>query len=204
MKKFILLLLLLFVVKVNAYENDVFTIEIPEGYKIVTESDDTYKWEKDNSYISINVESNNTKKYNVKSFSDEEIKKQSEYIEKGVNERLKKYNLEAKVSDSKRVNNSLEYSVYFPSKKLTGYDMYQIGRMYTTQKYITNVVYSNDKEIKEDDIYYKFIDTLKINDEEIKPGDTSIKDNHITRIIVIGVILGILGFVLDVIKKRMK
>lgn len=208
MKKLLFIFLLLFVVKVNAYENDIFKIDIPENYKLDTEENNVYKWSVDNKYISISVDSNKEKRYNINSFNDDEIKKQSEYIEKGINERLKEYKLEATVSDSKRVTengvSSLEYKIYYPSKKLTGYNMYQIGRMYTTNKYILTIVYSNDKEINEENEYYELINSLKIFDEDVKPVKLTLNNRYFITIIAIGSLLAIISIIIDRIKKRKK
>ena len=206
MKKFVLIFLLLFVVKVNAYENKTFKIDIPEEYKLDVNENNTYKWEKDNNYISISVDDNKTKRYDVNLFSDEDIKKQSEYIENGINKGLEEYDIKATVSDSKKVtindNSVLEYKIYLPSKKFTGYDMYQIGRMYTTDKYILTVIYSSDKEINEESEYNKVIDSLEVLDGPIKY-ETTKKRPYII-IIVIGTVLGIIGYIIDHTKKRKK
>ena len=135
MKKIILVLILIITcIKVNAYENKYFNISIPDNYKLTENEEYIYKWEKDKKYIAITINSNLDLKYNIETFDEEELSKQKEYLENGINEGLKKYNLKAEVSNINKLSKEntyyLEYDIYYPSKELTGYDMYQKGRMY--------------------------------------------------------------------------
>lgn len=204
MKKFfiITIMLLMLITKAKAYENEIFKIDIPESYVLEdSKEENNYRWIKDNNYISITTSDNSKLKYDVKEFTDEEINKQKEYIETGINKGLEKYNINITVNDIKKLNDDdiyyLEYDVYYPSKDITGYDMYQKGRMYTTNKYITTIIYSSDKEIAGNDEYLNIINSLDIL-------DSNVIHSNLTLYIIITIASGILLFVIAVIiiKKR--
>ena len=204
MKKFfiITIMLLMLITKVKAYENEVFKINIPESYVLEdSEEENNYRWIKDNNYISITTSDNSKLKYDVKEFTDEDINKQKEYLETGINKGLEKYNINITVNDIKKLNDDdiyyLEYDIYYPSKEITGYDMYQKGRMYTTNKYITTIIYSSDKEIAGNDEYLNIINSLDIL-------DSNVIHSNLTLYIIITIASGILLFVIAVIiiKKR--
>ncbi len=204
MKKFfiITIMLLMLITKAKAYENEIFKIDIPESYVLEdSKEENNYRWIKDNNYISITTSDNSKLKYDVKEFTDEEINKQKEYLETGINKGLEKYNINITVNDIKKLNDDdiyyLEYDVYYPSKDITGYDMYQKGRMYTTNKYITTIIYSSDKEIAGNDEYLNIINSLDIL-------DSNVIHSNLTLYIIITIASGILLFVIAVIiiKKR--
>ena len=185
-KKLFTLFTLIMFTHVFAYENKFFKVELPD------------------SYITI---SDNTKlKYNVVEFKDEDLVTQKEYLEKGINDGLKKYEITAEVSNINKVtkNNTtyLEYDVFYPSKDITGYDTYQKGRMYTTNKYITTVIFNSDKEIKEDNQEYQNImNSLTILDSNIVIKTITIKD-YIIAIVSVGIIAGIIGAIISQKKKK--
>ena len=206
MKKILLLFLTFFtVLSIKAYENDFFKVDIPDNYKQTVNETNMYKWTKDNNYFAVTISDNTKLNYDIINFTDEDLVKQKEYLEKGINEGLKKYNITASVSDIKKVENEnksfLEYNVFYPSKKATGYDTYQKGRMYTTSKYITTVIYNSDSEIKDDNVEFKtIIDSFNILDNNIVIKTITIKD-YIILVITIGIIAGIIGAFVS-IKKR--
>lgn len=202
MKKiFLLLTMFLSIITVKAYKNDYFEISIPNDYKLTTESNNIYKWDKDNNYIAITLVDNSETKYNIKYFSDYDIDQQKYYIEQSINTKLSEYNIYATINSIKKYNVDdlyyLEYDLYLPSKKAIGYNTYQIGRVYSTNKYLISVLYNSDKEINKEE-FDSFINTFIINDITI---DRRIK-NLIIITIVTGIILGIIGYILSVKKKK--
>ena len=202
MKKVLLLIMILSsFITIKAYENDYFSLDIPDGYKISKEENGTYKWDYNNNYIAISLNDNTQNKYNIKYFSQEEIDKQKYYIEDMINEKLSSYNIKATVTSIERKNIDdlyfLEYNLYLPSKASTGYDTHQRGRIYSLNKYLITIIYNTDKEIAEDE-YSSLINTFKIKDISI---DTRIK-NIIIIAIVLGVVLGIIGYFVSSKKKK--
>jgi len=202
MKKIIIFIAILFSFTiVKAYENDYFSIEIPSNYKITNESNNTYKWEKDNNYIAISLSDNSKNKYNIKYYSQEDINKQQYYIEDKINEKLSNYNLKASISSMQKKNIEdiyfLEYDLYLPSKEAIGYDTYQKGRIYSLNNYLVTIIYNTDQKLNEED-YNNVINTFKIKDKSI---DTTIKDLIIAAIII-GTILGIIGYLVSLRKKK--
>ena len=191
---------------VFAYENKFFKVELPDSYKQTVNETNMFKWVKDNNYLAITISDNTKLKYNVVEFKDEDLVTQKEYLEKGINDGLKKYEITAEVSNINKVtkDNStyLEYDVFYPSKDITGYDTYQKGRMYTTNKYITTVIFNSDKEIKEDNQEYQNImNSLTILDSNIVIKTITIKD-YIIAIVLVGIIAGIIGAIISQKKKK--
>ena len=197
MKKFVLFTLLFsFCISVKAYENRYFKVDIKDDFKQTINQTNMYKWEKGNDYIAITISDNTHLKYNVETFSDEDLKDQKAYLEEGINKGLEKYNIKTEVSNLTKVKNDkstyLEYDVFYPSKKTTGYDTYQKGRMYTTSNYITTVIYNSDKEITlENKDYKNIIDSFEIIDKEIS-SEISNTGKIIISIFVIGTIIGVI------------
>lgn len=191
---------------VFAYENKFFKVELPDSYKQTVNETNMFKWVKDNNYLAITISDNTKLKYNVVEFKDEDLVTQKEYLEKGINDGLKKYEITAEVSNINKVtkDNStyLEYDVFYPSKDITGYDTYQKGRMYTTNKYITTVIFNSDKEIKEDNQEYQNImNSLTILDSNIVIKTITTKD-YIIAIVSVGIIAGIIGAIISQKKKK--
>ena len=206
MKKIILsLLLFLFIFRIDAYENEYFKINIDSSYKEEILDNNTYKWTKDNNYIAVTIDSNQSKKYDVSKFTDEDIQKQKEYLENSFNETFEEYNIKVDVTDIGKVNLNdnviLRYSLYYPTKDLTGSDTYQIGHVYTTNSYIFTLIYSSDKNINlNNDLEYNDI----INSFETKDKIKTVVDrkSYLRFILVLGVILGILGYLLSLKKHK--
>ena len=173
MKKVLFAFLLLIIcISVKAYTNTFFTVNLPKDYKQTVNEKYTFKWTKNNNYFAATISNNKELKYNIVNFDEKDFENQKKYLEDSYNEGLSKYNITATVSNIRKVQKDdiafLEYDIFYPSKKATGYDTYQKGRMYTTTKYITNIVFNSDSEIKEDNKEYKEImDSFKIFDEII-------------------------------------
>ncbi|MBR4178504.1 MAG: hypothetical protein IKR57_04065 [Bacilli bacterium] len=194
MKKFFpLLIMFSFILSIKAYENDTFKIDIPESYKETINENNVYKWENDNNYIAITVSDNKELKYNVKSYTDEDIIKQKNSIEENINKGLEQYEIKATVQDVNKNNIGelyyIEYNIYYPTKVSTGHDIYQRGRMYTTNNYITTIIYNSDKEIK-DDNFNKILNTLTIKDDYFVTKRIKSKQ-IITSSIIVGILLAI-------------
>ena len=204
-KLFIIILILLSTISVKAYENDILKIDIDESYKLETETKNTIRWTKENKYIAISISDNKKLKYDVKTFSQTDIDNQKEYFENGINKGLEKYNIKAEISSITKNNINdiyyLEYDIYYPSKNATGYNMYQKGRMYTTNKYIVTIIYSSDTSLDKDDLCKKTLDSLLILDNYNVNKNS--QKGFVYAFIAIGVIAGIVGAVIS-IKKRHK
>lgn len=208
-KLLIAVLTLISVCNVKAVENDVFKIDIPNNFveDKVEEKTNIYKWEnKDNNIfhnIVITIDKNDAEnKYNVKHFNNEDISNYTKYIEESTNNELKEYDIKVKVSNMKKevINKSdaLSYDTLWPTIDKLGYDTYQKGFIYTTNKYIITLTYTSNQEIKNDDETLTNIkNSFQIKDESIK--QESFLDSKTNRIILTAVILGIIGVIISLI-----
>lgn len=208
-KLLIAVLTLISVCNVKAVENDVFKIDIPDNFveDKVEEKTNIYKWEnKDNNIfhnIVITIDKNDAQnKYNVKHFNNEDIANYTKYIEESTNNELKEYDIKVKVSNMKKevINKSdaLSYDTLWPTIDKLGYDTYQKGFIYTTNKYIITLTYTSNQEIKNDDETLTNIkNSFQIKDESIK--QESFLDSKTNRIILTAVILGLIGVIISLI-----
>lgn len=206
MKK-IFIIILLFIgilsVNVNALENSYFKIDIPEGYKEEINESSLYKWTKDNNYITITID-NNTNRYDILRYTEDDMKKYEEYIENSINEQLKDYNIKVDVKNvrKEKINdrNCIVYDTIWPTKESTGYDTYQRGYTFTTDKYIMMLTYSSDSELDNNTELTNLIDSFKVLDSEIV-----YNDKYRYRImIIIAVVVGLIGFTISAIVKKRK
>lgn len=206
MKK-IFTIILLFIgilsVNVNALENSYFKIDIPEGYKEEINESSLYKWTKDNNYITITID-NNTNRYDILRYTEDDMKKYEEYIENSINEQLKDYNIKVDVKNvrKEKINdrNCIVYDTVWPTKESTGYDTYQRGYTFTTDKYIMMLTYSSDSELDNNTELTNLIDGFKVLDSEIV-----YNDKYRYRImIIIAVVVGLIGFTISAIIKKRK
>lgn len=189
---------------IYAYENDIFKLDIPENYKEEIKDTNLHKWTNNNNYISISISDNTKFNYDVSKYTEKDINKQKEYIENNLNTNLKEYNFEVNVTDIKKIklNNkdSLNYTIYWPSKDAIGYNQYQIGNLFTSSKYILTILISYENNINDEE-YNKIISSLIIKDEEIKKENIFDYKKIITIIIIVFAIsLAIINF----IKKQKK
>ena len=168
MKKIILIItLLLTFTKVYAYENEYFSIDMNESFKQQETKDRIYIFSKGNEYVSITID-NNKDKYDVSKFTEEDIKKQKEYLETKYKETFKDYTNNIQVTNMELVKSNtkdyLEYDFYFETKSSIGYNIYQRCRMYTTDNYVYSIVHNSDKEITNND----YLNTFKIKDSYLR------------------------------------
>ena len=174
MKKILLVLLLIItsIKPIYAYENEYFTIDIPKNYKLTMNENNIYKWENKDKYISITIADNTKTKYNVGSYTDKDIANQKEYIETNINKGLESYNIKVDVTNIEKIqlNNtySLNYTIFWPTKQLTGHDSFQVGNVISSEKYMTTIIYNCNDEIDQEE-YNKIINSFKINDSLTKP-----------------------------------
>lgn len=206
MKK-IFTIILLFIgmlsVNANALENSYFKIDIPEGYKEEINESSLYKWTKDNNYITITID-NNTNRYDILRYTEDDMKKYEEYIENSINEQLKDYNIKVDVKNvrKEKINdrNCIVYDTVWPTKESTGYDTYQRGYTFTTDKYIMMLTYSSDSELDNNTELTNLIDSFKVLDSEIV-----YNDKYRYRImIIIAVVVGLIGLTISAIIKKRK
>lgn len=206
MKKiFTIILLFIGILSVNAntLENSYFKIDIPEGYKEEINESSLYKWTKDNNYITITID-NNTNRYDILRYTEDDMKKYEEYIENSINEQLKDYNIKVDVKNvrKEKINdrNCIVYDTVWPTKESTGYDTYQRGYTFTTDKYIMMLTYSSDSELDNNTELTNLIDGFKVLDSEIV-----YNDKYRYRImIIIAVVVGLIGFTISAIIKKRK
>lgn len=204
MKKiFTIILLFIGILNINALENSYFKIDIPEGYTEEINESSLYKWTKDNNYITITID-NNTNRYDILRYTEDDMKKYEEYIENSINEQLKDYNIKVDVKNvrKEKVNdrNCIVYDTVWPTKESTGYDTYQRGYTFTTDKYIMMLTYSSDNELDNNTELANLIDSFKVLDSEIV-----YNDKYRYRImIIIAVVFGLIGFTISAIIKKRK
>ncbi len=199
MKKLLIILLLLFsIIKVHAYENDYFNIDIPNNYNLTEETTNSYKWIKDNNYIAISLSKSD---YNIKEFTKEDINNQKISIEKRINDRLKDFNVKATITSIEKQNIDdlyyLEYDLYLPSKNSIGFDTFQKGRIYTHNGYLITFIFNSDTTINNEE-YNTIIKSFIIKDFTI----INKYRVYLTLTIIIGAIAGIIGFFVSLKKEK--
>ncbi len=204
MKKiFTILLLFIGMINITALENEYFKIEIPNEYKEEINEENLYKWTKEDNYITITI-SNNTKRYDILRYTDNDMKKYKEYIETSINKQLEEYNIKVTVNNVKKekINNRncIVYDTIWPTKESTGYDTYQRGYTYTTNKYIIMLTYSSNKELTNNEELTNIINSFNVLDDEIVYNSNT----KIIMTIIFAVIIGLFGFILSVIFKKHK
>ena len=208
-KLLIVLLTIMSVCNVKAVENDIFKIDIPENFieDKVEEKTNIYKWEnKDNNIfhnIVVTVDNNSSEnKYNIKHFNDEDISNYTKYIEESINNELKEFDIKVNVSNMKKetLNNNdiLSYNTMWPTMNSLGYNTYQKGYIYTTNKYIVTLTYTSNSEINDNDETLSNIkNSFQIKDENIK--QESFLDNKSKRIIITALLIGVIGAIISLL-----
>ncbi len=208
-KLFLMILTILSVCNVKALENDIFKIEIPENFieEKVEDKSNIYKWENEDNDIFHNIvitidDNNNEDKFNVKNFTDKDITSYTKYIEDNINNELSEYNIKVNTSNMKKetINNYdvLSYNTTWPTQESLGYDTYQKGYVYTTNKYIITLTYTSNNEIKDnDEALTKIINSFQINDEAIE--EESFLYTKGARIIITALLLGVIGAIISLI-----
>ena len=169
MKKALLFLILLIIpiTTLLAYENAYFSIYIPSDYQEKEVQEDSYLWTKDNNYIMINVE-RNKESLNIKNIYDEDLNKQKEYIEQKYKEQV---NSEISVTNIKKYKGKrtyyIEYDIQIHSKDEIGYDIYQKQRLYMTDNLIYIITFSSDNTIN-NQIYTNLVNSFIIKDSYLR------------------------------------
>ena len=208
MKKIFTMLLIIITLfaetlNINAIENNYFKLNVPDGYTEEINESSLYKWTKDNNYITVTID-NNTNRYDILRYTEDDMKKYEEYIENSINEQLKDYNIKVDVKNvrKEKINNRncIVYDTVWPTKESTGYDTYQRGYTFTTDKYIIMLTYSSDSELDNNTELTDLINSFEVLDSEIV-----YNDKYRYRImIVIAVVFGLVGFTISAIIKKRK
>lgn len=161
--------MLFFITNIKAYENEYFSLKIPDGYTLVKTIDNIYKWENETNYFSISISDNSNLNYNISKFNDDDLANQKKYIEDSINKSINDYDVKAKVNNINKIHYKnayiLKYDVYWPSNEIIGHDIYQIGNIFTTKKYIITFIYSSNNKIDDDTEYNKLLDSFNIRDQ---------------------------------------
>lgn len=202
-KLFTILILFIGMLNVSALENEYFKVNIPDTYKEEINEKKLYKWTKDNNYITITID-DNTNKYDILRYTDDDMKKYEKHIENSINEQLKEYNIKVDVKNVKKdkINNRncIVYDTVWPTKESTGYDTYQKGYTFTTNNYIIMLTYSSDTELTDNEELNNIIDSFTILDSEIVYSTES----KYKIMIILAVIAGIIGYIVSAIFKKRK
>lgn len=202
-KLFTILILFIGMLNVGALENEYFKVDIPDTYKEEINEKSLYKWTKDNNYITITID-NNTNKYDILRYTEDDMKKYEEHIENSINEQLKEYNIKVDVKNVKKdkINNRncIVYDTVWPTKESTGYDTYQKGYTFTTNNYIIMLTYSSDTELTDNEELNNIINSFTILDSEIVYSTES----KYKIMIIFAVIAGIIGYIVSAIFKKRK
>lgn len=202
-KLFTILILFIGMLNVSALENEYFKVNIPDTYKEEINEKKLYKWTKDNNYITITID-DNTNKYDILRYTDDDMKKYEKHIENSINEQLKEYNIKVDVKNVKKdkINNRncIVYDTVWPTKESTGYDTYQKGYTFTTNNYIIMLTYSSDTELTNNEELNNIIDSFTILDSEIVYSTES----KYKIMIILAVIAGIIGYIVSAIFKKRK
>lgn len=208
MKKIFTMLLIIITLfaetlNINAIENNYFKLNVPDGYTEEINESSLYKWTKDNNYITVTID-NNTNRYDILRYTEDDMKKYEEYIENSINEQLKDYNIKVDVKNvrKEKINNRncIVYDTVWPTKESTGYDTYQRGYTFTTDKYIMMLTYSSDSELDNNTELTDLINSFEVLDSEIV-----YNDKYRYRVmIIIAVVFGLVGFTISAIIKKRK
>lgn len=202
-KLFTILILFIGMLNANALENEYFKVNIPDTYKKEINEKKLYKWTKDNNYITITID-DNTNKYDILRYTDDDMKKYEKHIENSINEQLKEYNIKVDVKNVKKdkINNRncIVYDTVWPTKESTGYDTYQKGYTFTTNNYIIMLTYSSDTELTDNEELNNIINSFTILDSEIVYSTES----KYKIMIILAVIAGIIGYIVSAIFKKRK
>lgn len=208
MKKIFTMLLIIITLfaetlNINAIENNYFKLNVPDGYTEEINESSLYKWTKDNNYITVTID-NNTNRYDILRYTEDDMKKYEEYIENSINEQLKDYNIKVDVKNvrKEKINNRncIVYDTVWPTKESTGYDTYQRGYTFTTDKYIMMITYSSDSELDNNTELTDLINSFEVLDSEIV-----YNDKYRYRVmIIIAVVFGLVGFTISAIIKKRK
>ena len=169
MKKILVtLLFFLFIPIIYSYENDYFILNVPEDYK-ETINDNIYSWQKDNVFINV-VINENKDKYDINDFNDNDLKKQKDYIIDSYKNELSKYQLVPTINYIKVIKDNkisyLEYELFFDSKDTIGHNVYQKGRLYTSNNYVYTLTYDTENEFNDNDI--NILNSFKVKDTYLK------------------------------------
>lgn len=210
MKKLLLIpLLLLSISNVKAYENEYFKIDIPDNYKEDIMENGTYKWidtkSQNNDYIVITVTKNDSEnKYDIKKYTDKNINEYETYLEEEINNQLKEYNLKVDVKNIKKETlndlDTITYDVVWPTKESTGYNINQKGYAFTSENYIYVYTFSSDSDLTNNETLKSTINSFQILDDPIE--SKGILDNKLLFSLIIGVSIGLIGFIISIIIKR--
>lgn len=208
MKKIFTMLLIIITLfaetlNIKAIENNYFKLNVPDGYTEEINESSLYKWTKDNNYITVTID-NNTNRYDILRYTEDDMKKYEEYIENSINEQLKDYNIKVDVKNvrKEKINNRncIVYDTVWPTKESTGYDTYQRGYTFTTDKYIMMITYSSDSELDNNTELTDLINSFEVLDSEIV-----YNDKYRYRVmIIIAVVFGLVGFTISAIIKKRK
>ena len=96
----------------------------------------------------------------------------------------------------------LNYHIYWPTKVVTGNDTYQIGNVFTTNKYIITMIYSSNEEIKDDDkVYNSIINSFSIKDEKVKK---RMSKSYYGTLVLLGALIAVVCIIRSNLKKRNK
>lgn len=208
-KLFITLILLLCFVNVKAYENDYFKIDIPDGFKEAETESGVYKWQltNKNDDLIITVSKNNgDTKEDISTYTKENLTEYEKYLETNISSQLEDYNITVDVSNAKltKVNDydAIEYDTKWPTKESFGYDIYQKGYIFTTNNYIIGYTYTSDKELADNEYLKETLKSFQLLDSKVE--NNSFFSKRINRIIVVGAVAGILGFLISALTNKKK
>lgn len=208
MKKIILIItMFIFLTNVNAYENEKFKLDIPDTYKLNNETPNIYVWQdkKSENNITITLQENTEENtINIEEYTEEDLINYKDYLTTSLNKELEEYEVTVEVTNVKKeqINNytAIEYDSMWPTKESIGYNFYQKGYIFTTKNYVVSLTFGSSKEITDETEFYKnAINSLTINDNKIEKEK---KNTYIYIVIAVGVISGIVGYIISAIKKK--
>lgn len=208
MKKIILIItMFIFLTNVNAYENEKFKLDIPDTYKLNNETPNIYVWQdkKSENNITITLQENTEENIiNIEEYTEEDLINYKDYLTTSLNKELEEYEVTVEVTNVKKeqINNytAIEYDSMWPTKESIGYNFYQKGYIFTTKNYVVSLTFGSSKEITDETEFYKnAINSLTINDNKIEKEKNN---TYIYIVVAVGVISGIVGYIISAIKKK--
>ena len=202
MKKILLTTcLLLFTIKIYAYENNYFKIDIPNNFKEDFSQKNIYKWintENNHEDIVITFTTNDGKA--IKNYTENDIKDYQKYIEDEINNQLKNYNITISVNNTKKeiINDiyCISYETLWPVKNSIGYNIYQKGYTFSSENYVYVYTFTSDNELSNNEAIKNTINSFKFLDKKIN------NNIRIKLLLIVGITGGIIGYIVKAIKKK--
>lgn len=193
------LLFFINILDIKNFDTNTYSVSISDEYTFSTGSNNTNTWKKNNDYISISV-SNNSNNLNFKNYDKKNMTELKKYIEGNINNQIDNVDVIVSNIQTYQLNDYyvVDYNIYWPSKDIIGYDIYQHSNIMSSKNYIYTLTYSKDTDDIYNDEYNSFLKSFKIKDDLIN--DT----NYTNYFLAFGLILIFTLSLIPIIRRKSK